>query len=117
MDTRVAQRGNVAARWTLEEFVGDLVARWIEEHPALRRWQGHPAGRNATQVPDCIRRYRFTGSAGYVYATLLYAWRGLPLPPLSLDAPILGGDGTRYDRVAKDPGTGEVAMFRTYVRR
>jgi len=101
----------------VEEFVGDLVARWIEEHPALRRWPGHP-DETRRRVRACIRRYRFTGSfVGDVYATLLDAGRGLPPPPLSLDAPILGGDGTRYDRVAKDPGTGEVAVFRTHVRR
>lgn len=103
---RVAQKGNVLARTKLTELVRYTVEHWIENQPFFARWREYEE-EIQRHVEGGISRYRYTGSfIRYLYKTLEYAARGIrPLIAYSLDEPLRGGKGCRFDLIDAKSGS------------
>jgi hypothetical protein len=83
---RLAQSGNDSAKEELIKLLSFMIDDWIDRFGFLSRWRGYEA-EIRTQVEQCIRRYRYSGSfLRYLIRTLEYAGRGIrPLQAYSLD--------------------------------
>ena len=83
---RLAQGGNESAKQELMKLLAFTIDDWIDRYWFLSRWRGYePEIR--TQVEQCIRTYRYSGSfLRYLLRTLEYAGRGIrPILAYPLD--------------------------------
>jgi hypothetical protein len=99
---RLAQRGNESAKEELMKLLAFTIDDWINRFWFLSRWRGYDA-EIRTQVEQCIRRYRYSGSfLRYLFRTFEYAGRGIrPLQAYSLDEPAFERSVPRIDTIGR----------------
>ena len=109
---RIAQKGNVLAKHEIIKLVSFTIDEWIERCPKISCWKGYDYLLQK-RIEGCIRCYRYSGSfMGYLFKTLEYAGRGLkPIIAYSLDDSLYSGEKRRIDRIAQNPGTGEMLIY------
>jgi hypothetical protein len=109
---RIAQKGNVLAKHEIIKLVSFTIDEWIERCPKISCWKGYNYLLQK-RIEGCIRCYRYSGSfIGYLFKTLEYAGRGLrPIIAYSLDDSLYSGEKRRVDRIAQNPGTGEILIY------
>lgn len=109
---RIAQKGNITAKQEIIKLVRFTIDEWIEHCPAISCWKGYDY-LIQKRIEGCIRCYRYSGSfIGYLFKTLVYAGRGLrAIIAYSLDDFLYSGEKRRIDRIAQNPGTGEILIY------